>query len=308
MVILVTGGCGYIGSQLIRELPGKFENETIRIIDNMIREKYVSLWNLPKKCKYEFFEGDITKEDDIRKAMRDVEIVFDLAGITNAPLSFQRKELTMEVNVGGVQKILKECLNNGVKKYVYTSSASVYGPTTNEADENYECKPISPYGESKLLAEKEIQKTIDENGLNISILRLGTVHGWSIGMRFDTVIDRFVFQSCIGLPMTIWEVNKNEKRPYLHVKDASRALIYSSNNKIKGIFNVVSENAKLMDVVETIRNLIPNSSVIFTKKKNLNQLSYTLSSSKFKKNGFKFNYKIKDGVREIAEKFEALMR
>lgn len=308
MVILVTGGCGYIGSQLIRNLPEKFKGETIRIIDNMMRERFVSLWDLPRECKYEFIEGDIRNEDDLKKALKDVDMVFDLAGITNAPLSFKRKDLTMDVNVGGVKKILDECLKNNIKKYVYTSSASVYGPTPNEVNETFNCKPASPYGESKLLAEKEIQKVVSESGLNVSILRLGTIHGWSIGMRFDTIIDRFVFQSCRGIPMTVWEVNKDEKRPYLHVRDATQALIHSSDNNIQGIFNVVSENAKLMEVVEIIKSLILNSSVIFTQKENLNQLSYTLSSSKFKKTGFEFKYTIKDGVKEISEKFNALMR
>ena len=298
-MILVTGGCGYIGSQLIRDLAEEYPDQTIRILDNMMRERYVSLWDLPRK--FEFIKGDTRNKEDVKKALKDVDCIFDLAGITNAPMSFKRKDLTMDTNVGGVKNILEF---QDVDKYIYTSTASVYGPTPNKVTESFDCKPASPYGESKLLAEQEINKSID-NGLNASILRLGTIHGFSIGMRFDTVIDRFVFQSCRGESMTVWEVNKNEKRPYLHIRDATRALIHAINTK--GTFNVVSQNTKLMEVVNTIKSMIPNSKVVFTQKENLNQLSYELSSEKFKKTGFKFNYTIQDGVVELMEKFKGLI-
>src|SRR6266496_3296041 len=171
MVILVTGGCGYIGSRLIRDLASskRFAGSTIRVIDNMLRERYVAIMDLPTQGHFEFLEGDIRNDGDLKKAFRDVEMVVDLAGITNAPLSFERKELTFEVNVKGGRKVLDHAINSEVEKYVYSSTASVYGPTGGVVDEKYACKPISPYGESKLQAENACLEASRQNGLNTTV-------------------------------------------------------------------------------------------------------------------------------------------
>src|SRR5437660_9434953 len=147
MVILVTGGAGYIGSKLIRELASnpKLKGATVRVLDNMLRERYVTLMDLPVKGHFEFMEGDIRKEDDLKAAFRDVDMVVDLAGITNAPLSFERKELTFEVNVNGGRKVVECAVRFGVEKFVYSATTSVYAATKGVVDETYNSKPISPY-------------------------------------------------------------------------------------------------------------------------------------------------------------------
>ncbi|MEK6922608.1 MAG: NAD(P)-dependent oxidoreductase [Nanoarchaeota archaeon] len=304
MVVLVTGGAGYIGSDLIRELAIKFPDETIRVLDNMMKEKYVSFWNL--NGKFELIEGDITKEDDLKRSMKDVETIFDLAGITNAPLSFEKKQLTMDVNVGGVKKTLKVAMDNGVKKYIYSGTASVYGSASKPVKEDFDCKPQSPYGESKLLAEKEIEKAIGQ-GFNATILRLGTVYGWSIGMRFDTVIDRFTYLACIGSPLTVWESAINERRPYVHIKDAVSGLIFPLGKKMNGIYNVLGQNALLGEVTDIIKEVIPTAKITITPASK-SQSSYTLDDSKIKQLGFKTKYEIKDGVKEIRDKFSVFLR
>lgn len=304
-MILVTGGCGYIGSQLIRDLHLTFKGETIRILDNMFRERYVSLWDLPSKV-YEVVEGDLRSVGDVKRAVEGCRMVFDLAGITNAPLSFEREDLTKQVNFEGSCNILKECMKAGVEKLVYASTASVYGPTSGVVDEDYDCKPVSPYGKYKLLMEKEISKEV-EAGFDATILRLATVYGWSVGMRFDTVVDRFVYLACIGMPLTVYDSALNEKRPYVHVKDASRAFIFSASAK-SGIFNIVGQNAGIGEIVETIRGFIPDVKIVITKTPSLNQLSYVLDNSKSKKAGYETCYTLKNGVEEIISKFSAIKR
>lgn len=310
MVVLVTGGCGYIGSLLIRDLVSdpRFSGDTVRVLDNMMRERYVSLLDLPTRGIYEFVEGDIRKDDDLRRALHDVETVIDLAGITNAPLSFERKELTIDVNVNGGRKVVEHAVRAEVDRFVYSSTASVYGPTKGLVDEGYPCKPISPYAETKLRAEKFCLEATRESGLDSTVLRLGTVYGYSIGIRFDTVVDRFVYLACIGAPLTVWESARTEKRPYLHVSDSVAAILFSlRRSDMKGeIYNVVGENASIKRIIEVIRNAVNNVQVTITPSPNLNQVSYELSNTKIERLGFSPHHSLEQGVRDIVDKFQAL--
>ncbi len=311
MVVLVTGGAGYIGSRLIRELAAneKFAGTTIRVIDNMLRERYVAIMDLPKEGRFEFLEGDVRKDDDLERAFRDVDMVVDLAGITNAPLSFERRELTFDVNVNGGKRVVEHAVKTEVEKLVYSSTASVYGPTTGVVDEKYHCKPISPYGESKLKAENTCLEASRQNGLDATVLRLGTVFGYSIGMRFDTVVDRFTYLACIGMPLTVWESAQNEKRPYLDISDTVDGLIFALTKKgMSGeIYNVVGENASMNRITSVIAREVPDTRVVITPTPNLNQVSYELDGSKIEKVGFKPRHTLDEGVRGIVDRFRTLL-
>ncbi len=312
MVILVTGGCGYIGSRLMRDLASnrKFGGSTVRVIDNMMRERYVAIMDLSPDGRFEFIEGDIRKDDDLKRAFQDVDMVVDLAGITNAPLSFERKDLTFDVNVNGGRKVVDYALKASVKKLVYSSTASVYGPTTGVVNEKYPCKPISPYGESKLQGENACLNASEQNGLDATVLRLGTVFGYSIGMRFDTVVDRFTYLACIGMPLTVWESAQNEKRPYLHITDAADAITFALTQPgMKGeIYNVIGENASLNRITTAIKKEIHDVRIVITPTPNLNQVSYELDGSKIERIGFRPRHTLDEGVREIVERFRAFMR
>jgi len=179
MVVHFTDGAGYLGSQLIRDLPKTkaFEGEAIRVLDNMMRELYVSLWNLPKGVPCQFIEGDVRNPEDVTKALRDVDDLFSLSDLTNAPMSFERKELTWDTNYKGVPNLFDRAVQAGVRKFMYTSTCSAYGPTSGVVTEDAECKPASPYGESKLAAEGEMHRRASTAGFGWTAVRLGTVYG-----------------------------------------------------------------------------------------------------------------------------------
>ncbi len=309
--ILVTGAAGYIGSMLIRDQAKetRFQGSTVRILDNMILERYVALMDLPDGVDYEFLEGDIRKNEDLDQAFHNVDMVVDLAGITNAPLSFERKELTHDVNVLGGKKVADCAVKAGVKKYVYSSTASVYGPTNGVVTEETICHPISPYGESKLQAETYVASLAKAGRLNATVLRLGTVYGYSIGMRFDTVVDRFAYLASINMPLIVWESALQEKRPYLHVMDASAVLIYALRHNLdNGIYNVVNENASINRIVDAVKAHVPDAQVIISPTPNLNQVSYELDGSKVEKAGFRPRHGLDEGVGEIVQKFKQLVK
>ena len=156
MNFLVLGGCGYLGSLLIREyLPKEFPDSLIRIYDSMFKDRYVTLFDLPKEARYEIVQADVRDKEMLERAFDGIDVAIYQADITNAPLSFERKELTEAVNHKGALNAFRLAVKNKIQKFIYTSSASVYGPTSGIVDENFDCKPVSPYGEFKLKAETE---------------------------------------------------------------------------------------------------------------------------------------------------------
>lgn len=308
MTVLVTGGVGYLGSRLIRELPDhpSFAGDTIRIYDNLRQPRFQSLWDLPSYADYEFVEADIRDEESLADAMEGVDTVFHLAAITNASQSFDLAEKTHEVNLEGSLTAFEAARNADVSQFVYVSTCSVYGPTDREITETFECDPASPYGKAKLRAEREILQQ-DPAELDVTGLRLGTVYGWSQGMRFDTVVDKFAYLAATGQPLTVYENAEDQKRPYLHVQDAVRALLFAASGADGGeIYNVVGQNRRLRDVVSAIESHFSDVTIEYTRTENLDQLSYVVSDEKIVAEGFETMYSIDDGVRELADKFRAL--
>lgn len=314
MAILVTGGAGYIGSLLIRVLPRLYPGETIKILDNMFRQQHASLWNLPEGVTYEFLEADVRDVKAVRSMMKDVDTVFSLSDITNAPISFERKDLTWDVNFTGAMNVFDEAIRAEVVKYVYTSTCSVYGPTEGTVTEEAECKPASPYGQSKLKAERKMQFLAKEAGFDWTALRLGTVYGRTPALRLDTVVNRFAYLAAQATPLTVYKSAWKEKRPYLYVRDAMEAYVLAAmSHKARGeVFNAVSQNANMDMVIKAIHEaahwlLMPPVTVKTVEKPMLNQLSYETDASKIRGYlGFSPKGQLVDGIEEIMRAFRGV--
>jgi len=196
MKICITGALGHIGSKLIRELKhGQFSE--IRIIDNLSTQRYPSLFNLPVKVK--FFEADILTTN-LNEIFKGIDVVIHLAAITDAASSFDNPTLVNKVNYLGTQKVAKACIKNGCSLF-FPSTTSVYGTQKGIVDEQGKLKPQSPYAESKLKAENYL---IKQTKLKFVICRFGTIFGPSVGMRFHTAVNKFIWQAVMGQPLTVW--------------------------------------------------------------------------------------------------------
>jgi len=309
MTILVTGGLGYIGSLLIRELPNhpEYSGEKIRIFDNLRQPRYHALWDLPVSVNYDFVEADIRDEDAVRQAMSGVDTVFHLAAITNAPETFKIPDQTWEVNYHAAIDIFEAARESGVQEFINAVTCSVYGTSDKEIREGDKCDPESPYGEAKLKAEQEMFKR-DDGEMGLTALRLGTVYGWTTGMRFDTVVDKFAYLAAIGAPLTVYEGAEDQKRPYLHVRDAVRSMLFAGANLGDGeAYNVVGQNARLNDVVDAIKRHFSRVEVGYVEAEQLNQLSYIVNDEKIRNKGFETAYNIDQGIAELADKYRALL-
>lgn len=309
MTVLVTGGLGYLGSRLIREVPDHpaFAGEEVRILDNFRQPRFHSLWDLPSYADYDMIRGDIRESEDRAAALADVDTVFHLAAITNAPETFDIPDKTWEVNHQAAVDLYEDARDAGVENFVNAVTCSVYGRTEKEITEEFDCEPESPYGEAKLAAEQEMFE-LHDGAMGLTGLRLGTVYGWTRGMRFDTVVDKFALLAAMDEPLTIYEGAEDQQRPYLHVQDAVRSMLFAGAQLGDGeAYNVVGQNGRLQDVVDAIVTHFPDVELGYTEAEQLNQLSYVVSDEKIRNEGFETAYSLNQGVEELADKFRAFV-
>lgn len=298
MKILITGALGHIGSGLIHKIK-KDQFDEVRLLDNLSTQRYSSLFNLPKGVKFKFIDEDICTSD-LDKYFEGIDIVIHLAAITDAAASVDKEDLVENVNFMGTKKVAEACVRNGCRLF-FPSTTSVYGTQEEIVDENCgvdELKPQSPYADSKLRAEQLIMKIGHEKQLKFVICRFGTIFGISIGMRFHTAVNKFVWQTCQGQPITVWRTAMNQKRPYLDLSDATRAMMFAIKNDLfnNEIYNVVSVNSTVKDIVDIIKKYIADTKVEYVESKIMNQLTYTVLNEKFKNTGFEFNGELEKGI------------
>jgi len=141
------------------------------------------------------------------------------------------------------------------------------------------------------------------------VLRFGTVYGFAPGIRFDTVVNRFAFLAAIGSPLTVWKGAESALRPYLYVGDAVGALTLAARRKEAGgsVFNVVTENAALSDVVAAVKETVPDCVVQYVEPPYQQQISYGLIDSKIRSLGYEPRGSLNIGVKEVVEKFRAFV-
>lgn len=304
MKFVITGALGHIGSRLIRDLPMSFPGAEIVMVDNMMTQRYASLFNLPKEGRYRFIEADITKMD-LAPLLDGTDVVVHLAAITDAAGSFDRAAQVEENNFNATKQLAEACAKAGVR-LITLSSTSVYGTQAELVDEDCseeELKPQSPYATTKLKEERLVQQLVREQGLKAGIYRFGTIFGISPGMRFHTAVNKFCWQAAMGLPITVWSTAYDQKRPYLDLGDACRAVAHIVRKDLFDgrIYNVLTLNATVREVVDAIRAFVPGLAVQFVDNKIMNQLSYEVLDARFRGTGFVPNAKLSESLEQELE-------
>ena len=289
MKIVVTGALGHIGSRLIRDLPLGFPGKEIVMVDNMMTQRYCSLFNLPEEGNYRFIEADITKME-LHPLLEGAHVVIHLAAITDAAGSFDRPEQLEQNNFNATRRVAEACAEVGTR-LITLSSTSVYGTQADLVDEDCteeELQPQSPYATTKLKEERLVQHLVKAKGLRASIFRFGTIFGISPGMRFHTAVNKFCWQASMGIPITVWSTAYDQKRPYLDLGDACNAIAHIIRSELFDgrVYNVLTLNATVREIVEAIRTFCPTLEVQFVESKIMNQLSYEVSDARFRRTGF----------------------
>jgi len=301
MKLLITGALGHIGSGLIRLLPKHFPGLEIKIVDNMMTQRFCSLFNLPENGKYEFVEDDI-RTTDLDALLNGVDIVIHLAAITDAAGSFGKAHEVEENNYNSTKTLADACASREIR-LITLSSTSVYGTQNTVVDEDCtedELKPQSPYAITKLKEEKYVEELVRTKNLRAVILRFGTIFGTSEGMRFHTAVNKFCWQAVMKKPISVWRTAYQQKRPYLDLQDALRAFIFIIENDLfdGNIYNVVTNNSTVEDIVNTIREFVPELEVGFVDNQIMNQLSYEVSANRFAQKGFISQGNLRNGIEQ----------
>jgi UDP-glucose 4-epimerase len=307
-VILVTGGAGYIGSRLVRDfsLDDRFRDCTIRIYDNLQRNNYHTLMDLPEGTHYQFVEGDILDRVTLSDAMKDVWAVIHLAAVVNTPISFDHPRWTYQVNHWGTAMVVDEAVKANVKRLVYACSASVYGPggPFHEADV---CTPVGPYSIAKLQGEQTVMEAGQHRNLQVTSLRLGTVFGDAPGVRFEAVANRYAYLAGTCKPLVI-HGDGLQKRPLIHVQDASETIRFAlaSDATVMQVLNAASENISIHELADAVQKILPDVQLRYTGQDALTALSFEVDSTKLHSLGCFPKVSLVDGLGGLMHRMSAL--
>jgi len=259
--ILVAGGAGFIGSHIVDRLIK--EDMEVTVLDNLYTGQMENIEHHKNNKNFKFVQGDVRNFNLVKRAVKNVDAVFNDAAVVSVPRSMEAPILANEVNVGGTLNLLKACLDSGVKRFVQASSASVYGNTkTLPLSEDLPPKPISPYAVSELAAENYAKVFYAAYGLETVGLRYFNVYGprqtFSVYSGVTTI---FVNQLLQNQQPIIFGDGK-QTRDFVYVGDVVNAnMLALTTKEAKGeIFNIATS------VTSTLNKLVEYLQEIMNKK------------------------------------------
>lgn len=303
MKVLVTGGAGYIGSVLVRQLLEK--GYKVRALDSL-KFGGDALYEVMLNPNFEFIKGDIRKTKDVETALKDIDAVAHLAAIVGDPACKKFSDEAHETNWNGSVALFEAAEKAGIKKFVFASTCSNYGKMPDPdsfVTETSELRPVSLYAELKVKFEKYILEERKNSKMCATSLRFSTVYGFSPRIRFDLTVNEFTRNATINGEQEIW--GAQFWRPYCHVEDLARAVIVvleTDNAKVKSeVFNVGStdENYNKGMIIEEVCKVVPNVKVNYVDM-NEDPRDYRVNFDKIKSQlGYSITKKVPDGVKEI---------
>lgn len=263
MKILVIGGAGYIGTALVERLAALSTVSKVVVYDNLSRGNYNLFLGekLSETSALSLVQGDILDTRSLKKAMKDIDIVYHLAARVTTPYANLDPHIYEQVNHWGTAEVVSAVEESGVKQLVYLSSTSVYGASELKANELTVPNPKTFYGTSKLRAEQHVQRLVDK-GRAVTI-RAGNVYGFNQSMRFDAVINRFAFEANFSKQISIQGSGK-QSRAFVHIDAISYVLAAIPFETLPSdTYNLAMSNYSVLDLVDVFKELIPELEFIF---------------------------------------------
>jgi nucleoside-diphosphate-sugar epimerase len=288
MKILLTGGCGYIGTNLTTKLLE--QGHKLTVVDIMWFGNYlVSHKNL------NLIRADIRDIDAI--PMNGIDVVIHLANIANDPTGDLNSKLTWEVNALASKFLVEKAIDYGVGQFIYASSGSVYGIKKEpDVTEDLPLIPISDYNKSKMISERVLLSYQDK--ITLQIIRPATVCGYSPRMRLDLSVSLLTMQALTKKKITVF--GGQQTRPNIHMNDMIGVYLHflKLGTKVQGIYNAGFENISILDIAKEITKHIP-AEIEITKSND--SRSYRQNSDKLLGIGFSPEHSVEHGIKEVIE-------
>jgi len=250
--VLIVGGAGYLGSVLVRKLLQT--GRRVRVLDSFIYGKR-SLQPLEGHRSPEIVEGDFRNIETVVNSLKDIDAVVLLAAVVGDPAAQHRPEQTIETNILAAQSLAFACKLHCISRFLFASTCSVYGRTDSVLDEASPLNPVSLYARSKIFSEECILGLAGDN-FSPTILRMGTLYGFSPRMRFDLVVNTMSMKAHVEKRIQVF--GGSQWRPLLHVEDAADAFARCLDAPLEKIgnqvFNVGSneQNYKIIEIADLI--------------------------------------------------------
>ncbi len=290
MALLVTGGCGYVGTRLVEALLARTTHD-VAVVD--------TAWfgnHLTPHPRLTVHLRDVRAMDDVDLSPFDA--VFHLAGIANDPAADLNPYRSWEVNVLATMRLVDRAARQGVRQFVFPSSGAVYGVRSEpRITEDLDLMPISDYNKTKMVAERVILSYADR--MTTTILRPATVCGMSGRMRLDLTVNLLTMQALTKGRMTVF--GGAQVRPNIHIDDLVDLYLFAWERRLDGIYNAAFENLTVLEIAELIAEHVPSEIVV--QGDNADPRSYRLCSDRLCATGFKPKKNVAAAVRELAAAF-----
>ncbi|MBS1732678.1 MAG: NAD(P)-dependent oxidoreductase [Bacteroidetes bacterium] len=303
MKVLVTGGAGYIGSVLVRQLLQK--GFQVRAFDSL-KFGGDALYDVMLNPGFEFMLGDIRNSEQVEKALEGIDAIAHLAAIVGDPACKKFSDEAKETNWNGSVALFEAAEKAGVKRFVFASTCSNYGKMPDPdsfVTETSALNPVSLYAELKVKFEKYLLEERKDSRICSTSLRFSTVYGFSPRIRFDLTVNEFTRNAAIHGEQEIW--GAQFWRPYCHVEDLARAVVLvleSPEEKVRAnVFNVGSteENYNKGMIIEEVCKVVPNVKVHYVESSE-DPRDYRVNFDKIKNElGYTITKKVPNGVKEI---------
>ena len=289
MKILITGGCGYVGTKLTQAMLARTPHD-VTVLDAM--------WfgnRLAPNPRLSVQAMDVRKIDEVDLAPYDT--IVHLANIANDPSVELNPYSSWEVNVLAGMRLIDRAARQGVKQFIFASSASVYGLKSEpRVTEELELLPLSEYNKTKMVAERVVLSYAD--AMTTTIIRPATVCGLSPRMRLDVVVNMLTMQALATGAVTV--LGGDQRRPNIHIDDLVDAYLFAFERRLSGVYNAGFENLTVLEIAQTIARELPAPIDV---RPSTDPRSYFVCSDKLLGTGFTPQKTVQMAIREMAAAF-----
>jgi len=285
MKVLLTGACGYKGSVLVPKLL-KAGHDVVGV-DIMWFGNF-----LEPHPNLTVVRADVRNKDDID--LRGVDAIIHLSSVANDPCGDLDPKLTWEISCLATMELADKAVRNGVKRFIYASSGSVYGVKQEEqVTEDLELVPISEYNKTKMCAERIMLSYA--NDMTVQIVRPATVCGYSPRQRLDVSVNMLTMQAILNGRITVF--GGNQIRPNIHIDDITDLYLFLLDHpEHAGIYNAGFENISILDIAKLVQKYVPAEIVV---TESSDPRSYRINSDKLLATGFRPKKTVEDAIKEL---------